>query len=327
MDCERIRELLLSYIDNEIGDDERKLVQVHLAGCRECVAEIEALAVTGSKLRQAYETVAAGASPSPAVWQGIRRRVEVKQQTNKAAEDSSASKWGWLLNWRHPVWRTAVAGAAMLSFMIVFAISIAPVTLPIWTATEQRAIDIATNDPSVQALLDGQGIVYEVVPVNGDMNTGLYQVGLAPAEEVNARSYGDSTNFDSDSISIPEDSESFGLSAITLCGDLSGTWGAAIVDVGNNEVVQSHSIAVDEVGDCLSTEQVQEATQIVQADSRVGTEALVRNVSLFNSYDAESGEFRDEMVVWVRLIIDGEIYLAQVDLDQQSLFKLFTGGE
>jgi anti-sigma factor RsiW len=217
MDCEHTKQLLLSYIDDEIDDDERKLVEVHLSGCAECTAEMEALALTGSRLRQAYETVAAGAFPSAGVWQAIRNRMEANQPTGERDDDRIGSRWGWLFGWRHPVWRTAVAGAAMLSFMIVFAINNAPA--PLWTVAEQKAIDIAVNDPAVQALLDGEGVVYEVVPVNGDGDARYYQVGFALVGEAESRSGTNSLRCENESGSLPWDSDSYVLSATKLFED------------------------------------------------------------------------------------------------------------
>jgi len=327
MDCERIKELLLSYIDNEIDDDERKLVEVHLSGCAECTAEMEALAVTGSRLRQAYETVAAGVSPSANMWQTIKNKVTAKQPTGERDVDRSKSRWGWLFGWRRPVWRMAAAGTVALSCLIALVVmNNTPAIVPMWTAAEQAAIDIAANDPAVQALLDGEGIVYAVVPVNGDEDTGYYQVGFAPVDEVNSRSDNNSEALDSelDSLSISYDFN--GAVTRALCGELSSTWSNAIVDVGNNKVVYSQHSSEASISDCLSAEQVQNAAEIAQADPRIYTEAIVINVSLLNDYDAELGEFSDEMVVWVRLSDNDDLYFAKVDLDEQKVVKLIEGG-
>jgi len=360
MDCEHIKELLLSYIDNEIDDDERELVEVHLSGCTECTAEMEALAVTGSRLRQAYEAVAAGVSPSPGVWQVIKNRMETQQPTDELDASRAGSRWGWLFGWRHPVWRTAVAGAAMLSFMIAFAINSAPVSL--WTTAEQRAIDIATSDPAVQALLDGEGMVYEVVPVNDDDGSEFYQVAFVSFDESPSRSLSGSASLEggadsydsyyqmgifssettesltdevligsgSDVVLLLPDSGAKTYSntlSVTPCLDTLNLRGDAIVDVSNNDVVLSHGVPVEIEDDCLSATQVQNAAQIAKADPRIGAEALVKNVSLLNDYDVDTGDFTDEMVIWVRLSLEGDIYFARVDLDEQKVGKLLKGGE
>jgi len=319
MDCERIKALLLSYMDDETDDDERKLV------CAECTAEMEALAVTGSRLRQAYETVAAGVSPSPAVWQTIQDRVAAKQAIGESDADRVGSRWGWLFGWRHPVWRTAVAGAAMLSFMIVFAINGAPVSM--WTAAEQQAIDIAANDPDVLALLDGQGVVYEVVPVNGDSDAELYQVVFMSSHEAASRNSGGYTGLEINTDSVSGEFNYSDGADVPLCFDALSTQSNAIVDVSNKAVVESGNYSVEVEADCLTAEQVQDAVQIAKTDSRIGDGARVINVALLNNYNSEQGEFTDEMVIWVRLSIDGDTYFAQVDLDEQRVVKIVDGGE
>ena len=345
MDCERIKELLLSYIDNEIDDDERKLVEVHLSGCAECTAEMEALAVTGSRLRQAYETVAAGVSPSPGVWQAIKSRVEAKRPTGERDADRAGLRWGWLFGWRHPVWRTAVAGAAMLSFMIVFAINSAPVSM--WTAVEQQAIDIAVNDPTVQALLDGEGIIYEVVPINGDENSQYYQVAflnydlLDISDGLRTNTWRGSNQTDGPS-SVYSESDSYGAVPCVVTGGaeegvdaedsvkipiLAQSNGSVIVEIHGNSVV-GYTFNSDSLAFCLSSDAMQEAALIVHSDPRIGTELTAESVSLLNDYDVDAGDFTDEMVIWVRLSdSDGDsIYFAQVDLEEQKVVKLVEGG-
>lgn len=317
MDCEHIKELLLGYIDNEISDNERMLVDDHLSSCPACAMELEALAATESKLRQAYQEVTAGVSPSAGAWQMIKNKVEAKQSTGERDADRIGLRWGWLFNWRHPVWRTAVAGAAMLSFMIVFAINIAPVTVPMWTAAEQNAIDIARSDPAIQALLDGQGIVYEVIPVSGGGNSQYYQIAIVPdAEDVlEHRSKGvlEFNAYSEDALGISTCTE------YSMTGQVD-----MVVDVTNSLVV---TLDLEEDGDCLSAGEVQDAVEIAKNDSRIGDEAWILNVTLLNSYDVEQNSFSDEMVIWVRLSLGTEVYFAQVDLDERRVVKLINGGE
>ena len=346
MDCEHIKELLLSYIDDEIDDDERKLVEVHLSDCAECTAEMEALAVAGSRLRQAYETVAAGVSPSAGVWQAIKNRIDTKQPTGERDTDWTRSRWGWLFGWRRPVWRTAVAGAAMLSFMIVFAINNAPAQQ--WTAAEQQAIDIAVNDSVLQALLGGEGVVYEVIPVNGDEESQYYQVAFLNYDSSDMReglktnAFSGSNQTDGPS-SVYSESDSYGaVPCIVTGGTEDGvdavdsvkiplsvqSNGSVIVEIRENSVV-GYTLNSDNLDFCLSSNTVQEAALIAHGDPRIGTELTVESVSLLNDYDIDEGIFTDEMVIWVRLSdSDGDsIYFAQVDLEEQKVVKLVEGGE
>jgi anti-sigma factor RsiW len=46
MICDPIRDMLSSYIDDQLSADERKIVEDHLAGCPDCVQELAMLRQT-----------------------------------------------------------------------------------------------------------------------------------------------------------------------------------------------------------------------------------------------------------------------------------------
>ena len=315
MDCKSIRELLIDYLNNEISDDERMLVSDHLSGCTACAMEMEALAAAETKLRQAYSEVAAGVSPSPSAWEVIKHETVAKESAGVSVWDQIASKLKWTYAWRRPVWRGAVAAAAALSIALVVVLNTGPV--PLWTAAEQRAIDIATSDPVIQALLAGDGVVYEVIPVSGERDSVYYQVAIVTgldAMDSNAeKSPGvslsggelDSSEF-LDYCAVASEAEQFNL----------------VVDITAKSVVDyEHSS-----DDCLSAHEIEDAIDIAVDDPRIGAAAIIQNVTLLNEYDAEQKSFTGEMVVWVRLSLNGDVYFAQVDLDQGKVVKLIEGG-
>ncbi len=312
MDCGRVRELLVDYLNNEMSEDRRMLVSDHLSGCTACAMEMEALAAAETKLRQAYSEVAAGVSPSPGVWEAIKHNTVDSIKAGVSVWERIAPKLKWAYAWRRPVWRGAVAAAAALSVALVVVLNTGPV--PLWTAAEQRAIDIATSDPAIQALLDGEGVVYEVIPVSGEGGSVYYQIAIvASSRDVDSR-------------------EGTGIADL-LAGDFeekSANYCDALSDTGQvNMIVNPATFSVvayeqSEV-DCLTFDEIQDAADIAESDIRIEG-AQVVNVSLMNNYDAEQQSFTDEMVVWVRLSLNGEIYFAQVDLDQGKVVKLIEGG-
>ncbi|MFC1998316.1 anti-sigma factor family protein [Chloroflexota bacterium] len=327
MDCEHIKELLLGYIDNEISDNERMLVDDHLSSCPACAMELEALAATESKLRQAYQEVTAGVSPSAGAWESIRQQVVEKEQAGDSIWSRVASKLKWAANWRHPLWRVGMAGAAAMSYLIVMFMTGTPATVPMWTAAEQNAIDIARSDPAIQALLDGQGVVYEVVPVTGDDDGEYYQVGIALVDEEAAHSGENSAGVEFGQDSPPWAYDSDAVTVVPQCFGVSDALSNAIVDVSNDKVVYTLNSSVKSISDCLTAEQVQDAAEIARADIRIGAGATVINVALLNDYDAQENSLTDEMVVWVRMSLGEEVYFAQVDLDERRVVKLINGGE
>ncbi len=71
--CERIAERLDGYRDGELGFLSRWRVGRHVAGCRECRQQFEALGRTGDWVRQAALASATGAAPD--FWPGIASRL------------------------------------------------------------------------------------------------------------------------------------------------------------------------------------------------------------------------------------------------------------
>jgi hypothetical protein len=323
MDCKHIKELLLSYVDDEVSEEDRKLVEVHLSGCSACAEEMEALAVTGSKLRQAYTTVTARVSPSEGVWESIRSEVVKKQRADESTIDRASSRWGWLFGWRRPVWRVTVAGAtATAAGLIVLFMSNGTAPVLTWTAAEQQAIDIALSDPSIQALLDGEGIVSEVIPINDNGAAEKYLIGIIDVDEAlyddlilrGSKLTSEATTFSSDAAAIPA-----GVALDALNN--------AVVDVSNNSVVQSYSNTKEIGSDWLSAAQIEAAALIAQSDESLGAVPHVESVTQLNAYDSETNTFSDEIVVWVRLNVDGQPYFSQVDLDEGKVVELVDGGE
>lgn len=75
MECEEIQKLMMGYLDKEISDDEKRLVEKHLSECRKCRAEFDSFTqlkeVTDKvKLADLKEDIWAG------YWKGVYRRIE-----------------------------------------------------------------------------------------------------------------------------------------------------------------------------------------------------------------------------------------------------------
>jgi hypothetical protein len=232
-----------------------------------------------------------------------------------------------------------MASVAAMSLLIVLLINNAPVPVPMWTFAEQQAIDVAVSDPAIQALLEGEGIVYGVVPINGDENAGKYEVGF-----LNYGSYYSLGTSDAEYEALRGALSDEGPSTIVSENYADGDLWCIVTQNGDEIPVMldsTHSVVVDVKNslildytsnlaserDCLSSDEVQDAALIANSDSRIGAEADVESVTLLNAYNLEQEELTDEMVVWVRLNLGGELYFAQVDLDERKVVKLVTGGE
>ena len=80
MNCKDINELFTAYLDGEVTSEEQEQIQAHLSACQYCREELEALAATQKNLRHALKLTAAGATPSPQAWVGIRQQLETEEQ-------------------------------------------------------------------------------------------------------------------------------------------------------------------------------------------------------------------------------------------------------
>ena len=120
MDCKRIRELLVAYLDGEATPEQHERVHDHLSKCPTCRRELETLTSTQQHLRQVLRMKAAETLPSAQVWTRIQERVTRVPQT---------SFWEKLGDWiRQPAWQAAVVVVLVLtwSVMAMLAIGVIP---------------------------------------------------------------------------------------------------------------------------------------------------------------------------------------------------------
>ncbi len=76
MDCKEIFELLAAYLDGEVTPEEKTSIEVHLPGCPQCRAELEALSAARDSLRGVLKLMAEGVSPQVRAWKGVRARLD-----------------------------------------------------------------------------------------------------------------------------------------------------------------------------------------------------------------------------------------------------------
>jgi len=61
-------ELLAAYLDNEVTAAQRRQIEAHLAGCRQCQQELTALKKAQDAVRQAFRSKAAEVDPPDRAW-------------------------------------------------------------------------------------------------------------------------------------------------------------------------------------------------------------------------------------------------------------------
>jgi len=134
MNCNKAKDLLLSYLDNELSPLETVSIEDHLSNCPGCSAELEALAETKTELRQAFKTMAARVTPSPHVWENIKQQL-FREEHRKSSILSPAKlkmkEWIGTMKLPRPVWQTL--GALSVALLIVLSLMLpsSPVNSPI----------------------------------------------------------------------------------------------------------------------------------------------------------------------------------------------------
>ena len=127
----KLRELLSSYIDDEVSDSERRRVERHLSKCEECRQELESLRVTVTALRQLPEIQTARSFAITAEPQPMRGGL------------------GWVLGVR----LAASAAAVVLVGIILADVTglLVQTDLPEWTRQSDRAQSEAPAQPAAPA--------------------------------------------------------------------------------------------------------------------------------------------------------------------------------
>jgi anti-sigma-K factor RskA len=157
VNCKKVKELLLSYLDNEVTSEERGTIEAHLSACLGCREELEALASVQKELRQAFKDITARASPSLLAWATIKQQLEREEHCRVSVLDLAKSKIEDGLEGlksRRPVWRVALVTA--LAVALAFGLYLA-VPLLLRQSAEARAESIAMENPGVQVLLVERG--------------------------------------------------------------------------------------------------------------------------------------------------------------------------
>ena len=72
MNCRDVTKQLPAYLDGEISPSEKKLIQSHLAVCKNCQQELEVLGLLQKDIRQHLQTRAADIAASPQAWATLK---------------------------------------------------------------------------------------------------------------------------------------------------------------------------------------------------------------------------------------------------------------
>jgi anti-sigma factor (TIGR02949 family) len=77
MDCRQVMDLLVAYLDGEVGAAERSAMEAHLAGCEKCRRERDSLRTAQNALRTAFNSKARSVDPPERAWEELQPGLNV----------------------------------------------------------------------------------------------------------------------------------------------------------------------------------------------------------------------------------------------------------
>jgi anti-sigma factor RsiW len=187
-----IIELLPWYANATLKEDERKVVEAHLAGCRECALELESLTL----MRQAVvESGGKVSTPSPALLNLALARIEDYERTRPKSDDRrsepSGNFWNRLAVWWRP---TPVFARALIAVQLVLVLALGGVVLQqhrsrnVYTTltgptSQQTKLAVAFNqDASEQEIRRAIQEIHGTI-VDGPSALGLYTIEVPVPRE------------------------------------------------------------------------------------------------------------------------------------------------
>ena len=162
MDCNKVREILLTdYIDGELPEQERNVLDGHLKECAGCSAVLEKLKGSAAAFHRAPEL-----KPDFSVWQGIQDRIEAERERSTGWFEKLADALGPVMRTVQPVLRVAVIAAVLVGVVVLAKWPITPAVDPAYAYIEEQATfleELQAGDPE---LFNGDLNDYEAVLEN-----------------------------------------------------------------------------------------------------------------------------------------------------------------
>ncbi|MBN1370163.1 MAG: zf-HC2 domain-containing protein [Dehalococcoidaceae bacterium] len=155
MNCNEIRLLIPAFLDAEVSENERKIIQDHISFCNSCRRETLELASVQEKLKKAFQTAAEDCLVPDDRWNQLLRQISSQSRVPAMDKNRTGLLGGIRAKKR---WKVGLAGTA--AAILVLAAVLVPTLLG--PNEEVLAIEIALKDPEVLAMLEQ----YEIDPKN-----------------------------------------------------------------------------------------------------------------------------------------------------------------
>ena len=180
MECERIRENLLAYLDGEVSDEARAAIEAHLAGCEECAAELAALKALQGDL---WDAIPAGLEPlrlNDAASARIQARLErARVRQERRARGGVRAGLGGLLRGSRALVKVAVPILTLIAVLVVSLVARPPapvhaqetiVVLPETLAPDtEAALRVIVREAGTDAPISDAELEVHLRPRGGDV--------------------------------------------------------------------------------------------------------------------------------------------------------------
>lgn len=159
MECNEIREMLSAYVDDELSETQRELVETHVARCSFCEAALQSHAEMREQIGSLKET-----PPMRSLREAIMANVSGRSEGSPNPFKP--------VRWRQILLRPAWKPIAMVSLAVIIIASLVAVPPLLGDRSTARAESIALSDPRViEALGDEPVDSAEVTEQTGDTAT------------------------------------------------------------------------------------------------------------------------------------------------------------
>ncbi len=192
MDCQKVKELLIEYVDGELRFEQKAILDEHLKACSECRQEREAILKLEGALRS--QKIAA---PGEAFWQNLSGKTLERIRAKEAMSDR------WIDRFILPPRLIYAVGTVACLFLFIYTLShyFMPERVPEDKLTvsqgtndlyQEVAAEFFTTDESAYSIwsletveldelantLDVNGLISQAVdyPLYGDMEEDVYQL-------------------------------------------------------------------------------------------------------------------------------------------------------
>ncbi len=119
MDCKKINNLLIDFVDKQLDAEQTKLVQTHLEKCKSCRQEVEELAVVMTEINKTPEN-----KPSAKLRANFMQMIEEEKSKSQTIEaqplqDNRISNYVHKVRFMNPMYQVAAGFAILIAGMLM----------------------------------------------------------------------------------------------------------------------------------------------------------------------------------------------------------------